>query len=689
MLRDISQTRVFFGRKPLWQRTGSGYVGHSPRNPIQSSRFELCVLTLFLLLLISPSWCYSADLVIVRPLRGSFKEQQELEVAAHFYGLNLKVVMAGADSGDPTLSRAVTQKETLAVAIEANALPLVSEKAILRAEGRRPGGTVPILILGVTPETDATLLRAWSGGAAVGCRRLAAPLQLHYAIGRVVGLTGQLTGLEIPYPSNNTFYFALAEHSEALEIAKVGDNHQAVPVFIEATLNRQRVFLASTMARANESVAEANEKSVVSAFAEIAPAMMFIKYCAGERGWHALHHYANLTIDDPSLREPYGFLDYKRVLAEMEKHDFHSTIAFIPWNYDRSEPDVVSLIRNHPERFSISIHGDNHDHKEFADYGSKPLDVQVAALRQSLARMDRFQALTGIPYDKVMIFPHSIGPEKTLEALKIYNFLATVNSQNVPTDAVRPLGLVFAMRSATLSFGGLPSITRYSVAAPTPNYLIAINAFLDNPLLFYCHHELFESGMAAFDDVADRVNSLEPDTRWRGLGDIVRHLYLVKLRDDFNFDVLALSANINLENISGRDSVFYVSKMEGDHPAIASVTVDGQAYPFQLHGDHLDFNLPIPAGQARSVTIQYENHLSLPPVDVEKRSVRVYFLRMASDFRDNVLYRSATGRALIHVFYDREPRSSRVLEWTALALMPFCICVCWGVRILISKRSRD
>ena len=65
--------------------------------------------------------------------------------------------------------------------------------------------------------------------------------------------------------------------------------------------------------------------------------MIFAKYGAGDRGWHALHHDANLTIDDPWLREPYGHLDYKDLLTEMERHNFHTTIAFIPWNYDRSE----------------------------------------------------------------------------------------------------------------------------------------------------------------------------------------------------------------------------------------------------------------------------------------------------------------------------------------------------------------
>lgn len=457
-------------------------------------------------MLMSSVWGYSADVVFIRSAAGSPTEQQELEVAARFYGLNLKVITASAAHNDDLeLSRAVERNETLAVAMAANALAQVNEKVLLQALPRRPGGSVPLLILGVTPETDPTLLQAWSGGAAVGCARLESPLGLRYAVGRVAGLTGQLSGFEFPFPSKETFYFALDGHKAALEITKVRDDHQAVPVFIEAALNQQRVFLECTMPHASEGMAEANEESLLNAFAKIAPAMIIMKYCAGEQGWHALHHFANLTIDDPWLREPYGFLDYKGLLVEMEKHDFHTTIALIPWNYDRSSPEVVSLIRSHPERFSICIHGNNHDHKEFTDYSSKPLGVQIAALQQSLARMDRFQALTGIPYDKVMVFPHSIPPEKTIEALKAYSYLATINSANVPMDSPSPPGLLFALRPVTLSFGGFPSIIRYSVAVAIPDYFIAINEFLDDPLFFYCHHELFQRGMGAFNDVAAAV----------------------------------------------------------------------------------------------------------------------------------------------------------------------------------------
>ena len=237
--------------------------------------------------------------------------------------------------------------------------------------------------------------------------------------------------------------------------------------------------------------------------------MMFIKYGAGERGWHALHHYANLTIDDPWLREPYGDLSYKGLLKEMEKHNFHTTIAFIPWNYDRSEHRGVSLFRNHPERFSICVHGDNHDHKEFEDLESKPLSLQTAALKQSLARMEKFQMLTGIPYDNVFVFPHSIGTESILEKLKTYNFLATVNSSNVPDGppAGRQLFFLTCGRSHSLSqiFQASPAMQRQ---CRNRNGFLAINEFLDNPLFFYSHHDLFASGIGAFDGIADEVNEL-------------------------------------------------------------------------------------------------------------------------------------------------------------------------------------
>jgi hypothetical protein len=640
------------------------------------------------LVLMSSFCCYASDVLLIRSAEIASPEQRQLELATQFYGVNLKVVTAG-DRNFGSALRTVRQNVTLAVAIQAEALAAVNQDELLGALQRR----VPLLILGVTPETHSIVLSAWSSGAAVGARSLESPFGLHYVVGRVAGITQQLTDLEIPFPGNNTVYFSLTGDGKAQEIMGVRNDRQIVPVFIEADLHGQKVFLLSRTHLAADNAAEAGADTIETAFAELAPMMMFVKYVAGERGWHTLHHYANLTIDDPWLREPYGDVSYQGLLAEMEKHNFHTTIAFIPWNYDRSEVETVSLFRNHPERFSICIHGDNHDHKEFEDLASKPLNTQVAALKQSLARMEKFQILTGIPYDNVFVFPHSIGTESILEELKTYNFLATVNSSNVPMDRVRPSKApLFALRPVTLSFADFPSISRYSATMQNPNGFLGINEFLDNPLFFYIHHDFFASGIDAFNGMADAVNKREPDTQWRGVGDIVKHLYLVRLRDGSHYDVLTFSSTFDLDNSSEHSSVFDIEKQESGSPPIASVSVDGRDHPFQLRGGYLALSLSVPARGVRSVVIRYKNGLTLASTSTSKASLRVYLLRNISGFRDITLSKYRLGRALIDYYYkgyDDKHGTTPLLVFVGggMILVFFTLGGCWGVWAIMKRKK--
>ena len=231
---------------------------------------------------------------------------------------------------------------------------------------------IPLLILGVRPDLSPALLKAWSGGEVTRCARVESSPDAQYVFGRVEGVTWQLADLHVPIPATNTSYFVLADKGRAQEIGSVRDGSKTFPVLTKSIIGHQIVFLGSATSEASD---VASDQDVVRTFLRIAPAMMFVRYCAGERGWHSLHYYANFTIDDPWLREPYGYVDYKDLLGEMEKHNFHTTIAFIPWNYGRSQQEVVSLFKNHPDRFSIAVHGNNHDHKEFTDYRTQTLDT--------------------------------------------------------------------------------------------------------------------------------------------------------------------------------------------------------------------------------------------------------------------------------------------------------------------------
>ena len=650
-----------------------------------ANRSSKAAYAVFFLILLSAIQCLSADLVLIRSPGSSSPEQHELELAAEFYGLNLTVVTARTNNTALILNT-IHDSAIVGVAIEVDALSDVNQRALLAALRRGRTGSLPLLILGMTPDTDQALLRKMSGGAAIGVGLLTSPSHLHYSVGHDLVLTQQLTNLEIPFPGDNAFYFYLGPKNKGQVIMAVGDDRQKLPVFIEEDLQEQEVFLLCRTSHDGDIAVQRTSDSVEDAFEKVAAEMIYVKHIAGKRGWHALHHYANLTIDDPWLREPYGNLSYEGLLKEMEKHDFHTTIAFIPWNYDRSEAETALLFRRHPDRFSICIHGDDHAHKEFTDYADVPLDVQVAALQQSLARMERFQALTGIPYDRVMVFPHSIAPEGTLAALKASNYLATINSENVPMDSVRPQGALFALRPSTLLFGGFPSIFRDSVDTPIPTYRIAINDFLDNPSFYYTHEGFFGSGIDAFDGTADEVNKLEPDTRWRSVGDIVNHLYLVKLRDDSNYDVLALADSLQLENTTDRDLLFFVRKQETGPPAIASASVDGKETRFELRKGSLELCVPVAAGQSRRIVIQYVSDVDLASISTKHSSFRAYFLRNISDFRDITLSSFRVGRSFI-VFYNNHRLRAGLLIMYGGGLILFCAIGGW--KLLMNARRRN
>jgi hypothetical protein len=621
--------------------------------------------------------CHGSDLVFIRSNHGGVSsEQTDMQAAVGFYGLNLRVVRVDSGADNLSIQTAVEQKETVGVVIEASALSAVSENALLRVLNREAGDYVPLFILGIGPDLSPALLKAWSGGGATRCTRLGSSPDSRYTFGRVEGVTRQLTDIDIPSSVKDASYLALDGNGVAQRIESVRDGRNTFPIFVEGAIGHQIIFLACATSGPRNVI---GSQDVVSAFLRIAPAMMFVRYCGGELGWHALHYYANFTIDDPWLREPYGYVDYEGLLGEMEKHHFHTTIAFIPWNFNRSQPEVVSLFRNHPDRFSIVVHGNNHAHKEFTDYRSKSMAVQVGDLQQALARMERFRKLTGIPYDKVMIFPHSIAPEQTLGALKTYNYLATVNASNVPQNAISPAGLSEILRPVTLSFEGFPSISRYSTEEQVSEAYVAISQFLGNPLFFYDHSNHFSKGIGAFDHVADEVNKLEPATEWRSLGEIVRHLYFVKLRDDSNYDVLAFSNNICLESTAGRSLTFYVQKQEIGGQAIASVTVDGRIHPYSLQEGKISLSVPVPLGDTRCVSIQYANDLQSYSTNPAHDSVVVYLLRMGSDFRDIYLAKSDVGLAVIRFYNEHQLMPAKVLGCLFLVLtaMIYAGCRLW------------
>ncbi len=623
----------------------------------------------------------AADLLLLRGHGPDVLEDYQIKKNADFYGVHLKTFDIGS-AGNEEVMLLIKNPETLAVLVAADALHGDVSRRIFDALKQRKANPIPAMLFGISEQINKSELELWSGGTVADCTELTDNFHpIFLEISGLATLTRQLAGIELPSVASPLCKMELEPVSavETVLTAKQADGKSA-SLLIRVKSQWQQVFLIP-----KEKLVDPTWEptGVRDSFSSMAPFIFFLSHAIGDYGWHTSGHYANLTIDDPWLIQPYGYLDYKALLAEMEKHNFHTTAAFIPWNFDRSRPEVVALFQAYPNRYSVCIHGNNHAHREFGDYRVNSLSDQIVDLKQGIARMERFTALTGIPYDRFMVFPHAVAPEPTFAALGTYGFWGTANSSNIPLGVPVPRDPIFFLRPFTTNYAGLLSFFRYPATGEVPYTEVAIHAFLGNPILFYDHASLFSHGISAFDAHADFINHIQPDTKWTNLGEIARRSYLLRKRTGNGIDILMLSREMKLENLADAAQIFYVRHSNGAR--LGGLIADG---PLTISADSSEARIIIPAHESRLLQMPLANDLSLAREEVKSRNPYVYALRMLSDLRDLYISKTLFGEEFVKGYYRyRADYAELLMErywWMAIVFVAagFAIVRYWRHRTL-------
>ncbi len=223
-------------------------------------------------------------------------------------------------------------------------------------------------------------------------------------------------------------------------------------------------------------------------------------------------HYACCIIDDPLLRENYGFLNYRKLLDLMDKYNFSTSIAFIPWNYKRTDKKIAELFLKRPDRYALCVHGCDHTKGEFGSDSSEYLD-KISKL--AIARMIQHEKNFGIPFERVMVFPQGIFSNEALEILKKNNYIAAVNTEPFPIKG-----------RITSDF---PLFLRYNpedILDQTPN-----------PLFITLHHDFFKKGYKNLIDIINKLNTINKNLKWDSVGNIINNLIINKKADIISYDM--------------------------------------------------------------------------------------------------------------------------------------------------------
>jgi hypothetical protein len=467
------------------------------------------------------------------------------EQAAEFYGI--PAVWASPSAADELIERGVAERWPL-IGVPADSLGAGTSAwpAALRSYVAG-GGT--LILTGLVPSANGALDRLDVALETRLPRALAAgadPARVQFGSDSPE-LTAEFTGVELD-----------SEPGPALEatpgwsvIAWRIDGSGRRPALMEARIGFGRV-IACASASGIESLASAYTPRTAL---RVLPAMMAIRSQFGEFALHPPARFANFTIDDPALRGGRLGLDYARAAAAAAKHRFHLTIATIPSELGIADPAVVERLRQPESCISACFHGNSHSGYEFflsdngrARYRSRSIVSQRRSLRSATERGSAFARRTGLPLDRVMVFPNGIGHIGIFGPLQDAGFISTANfSDRYPLGADPPDAFDLGMRPADLAekWGGYPLLWRRGLSDRTWLF----DLFAGRPVLTFAHVWAVDPDLTAFATRAGEIRGAETEpVEWQSLETIARHSYVWQRTEAQTWSVRMYSNEICLHN---------------------------------------------------------------------------------------------------------------------------------------------
>ena len=584
----------------------------------------------------------SSELVVVREDQPQTSSPTLAKLAA-FMGVPVRELPLPDGSGGGIGGVAQALRRGGCVSLSARAMRR------LHGDGQWPGMTqAPVdghpgrlFVYGFEPgEENSDLVRKLSQAAYRSVRTPDAGANEYAANSHTRPFCQEFSGLSFGpiNPHNDLVFERAADDPRAVDYIRIGQH----PFLVGFQRGGVHVLLAGTR-QILDIDSPAQNGLTLEHFGALVPAMMFLRHVFTQRSWQATRKLACFILDDPLLRRRHGFLRYDGLLEAMERSHFATNISFIPWNYRRSQADVARMFKRFPHRLSLSVHGCDHTKGEFASADVPLLDRKA---KVALERMRLHQQLTGLPFDRVMVFPQGAFSPAALGALSTAGYLAAVNSSPFPA-AQTPSALRWRdlLHVPVIRYGGVPLFVRRY-----PNRIaeFALDLFLGKPALAVQHHGYFRHGCDAIEAFAQQLNRLSPAITWCGLEEVALRANLRRTEADGKVRVRFYTREAALENDEAAPRCFRLESPAFEpFDAVPLLAADGRKLrPWQAG-----------AGFGGEVELQPDEVLRikavLPEADVplgaeEKEGLlyrlRAFGRRRLCEFRDNYLSLAWLGR---------------------------------------------
>jgi hypothetical protein len=370
-------------------------------------------------------------------------------------------------------------------------------------------------------------------------------------------------------------------------------------------------------------------------YENILPPVVYVRHVFRGTCWENPARTARIIVDDPLLTDRYGFLNYDDLIRSIEHLDYAVTIAYIPWNYRRTNHKDAQVFLNNNRKVTVCIHGCDHVKNEFGITDRRILEQKASI---AIARMVKHQERTGLPFEKIMVFPQGLFSRAAIKALRRTGYLAAVNTVRFPTDDEDD-GITIADELLPVSnrYSGFPIFFR---RYPKELAHIAVDMFLGKPTYIVEHHELFRNGCGALEHCIATLKAMEPSLMWPNISSAIQRIHMRKENADGDLDIRFFTSSFVFENNTGRKADCRFAKPEPEPDLIKAVFANDRSIEFQMESQSIEFRLELRPGE--NVRIRLEDREE-PPMGVFRPNI-VYRLktgarRCLSEFRDNHLSR--------------------------------------------------
>ena len=416
-------------------------------------------------------------------------------------------------------------------------------------------------------------------------------------------LTGPMSGLDVTMRLRGTAPVAIGPRlgGEALHaIVAVNEAtafgrllHCGVPVYVNG----------GGVVDIDEPVGR-NSYDVKDHFLSAVPLVMFITWAFRDVMWRARETGACLIIDDPLLKDRYGFCDFRWLNDLMKQQGFTTNIAFIPWNWRRTTRAGSELFRR-SDSFSISIHGCDHVAAEFGAASPETIEDRV---RLAQERMSKHQQRTQIRHEPIMVFPQGVFSSDCPGVLKRNGLVAAVNTEISPADRDRGnTSIRDVWDIAIMRYGSFPIFTRRYANHGVENF--AFDLLLGKPCFVVAHHEFFKDGGATLTNLISRLTELNGDLRWRSPLEVIRRacrFRMTQAGDEYEM----YGSELMLASPSGPPLGTFIRKKERNPGEISEVRCNGGTVAWKHDGDYVCFQADPSAAGETLVTVHYKRQPS-------------------------------------------------------------------------------